>query len=64
VELIDGGKDVLVTNDNRQEFVELYVDNILNKSVEKQFEAFRKGFYQVSVNIVYREINFREGVIF
>ena len=48
MELIEGGKDILVTNDNRDEFVELYVDNILNKSVEKQFEAFKKGFYQVS----------------
>ena len=43
------GKNLLVTNDNRQKFVELYVDNILNKSIEKQFDAFKKGFYQVRI---------------
>lgn len=45
---MNGGKNILVTNDNRQKFVELYVNNILNKSIEKQFDAFKKGFYQVS----------------
>lgn len=32
----------------RREFVELYVDYILNKSIEKQFSAFRAGFMQVN----------------
>ena len=48
VELLPGGNDMLVTNENRMQFVNLYVDNILNKSIEKQFDAFSKGFYQVS----------------
>jgi len=31
-----------------QEFVELYADFLLNKSVEKQFSAFRRGFQMVT----------------
>lgn len=74
IELIPNGKDVAVTNDNRQHFVDLYVDSILNKSVENQFEAFKKGFYQVCCSVTkYRNnkkfkiekllLNFRAGLI-
>lgn len=31
-----------------QEFVELYTEYILNKSVETQFRAFKKGFLMVT----------------
>lgn len=31
----------------RQEFVDLYVDLILNTSVEKHFKAFSTGFHEV-----------------
>lgn len=31
----------------RQQYVDLYVDYILNKSVETQFKAFHKGFHNV-----------------
>lgn len=31
-----------------QEFVDLYSDYILNKSVERQFKAFKKGFLMVT----------------
>lgn len=31
-----------------QEFVDLYADFLLNKSVEKQFRAFRRGFQMVT----------------
>lgn len=33
---------------NPQEFVDLYADYILNKSVERQFKAFKKGFLIVT----------------
>lgn len=46
-DLKDNGAKIAVTNDNRQEFVELYADFILNKSVERQFKAFRRGFDMV-----------------
>ncbi|KAK4049646.1 putative E3 ubiquitin-protein ligase [Microbotryomycetes sp. JL221] len=48
VELVPNGSNKSVTNDNRQEFVDLYVDFLLTKSVEQQFKAFRSGFEQVT----------------
>lgn len=43
VPLCPGGDDRVVTEDNRREFVDLYVKWWLIDSVEKQFEAFLKG---------------------
>ncbi|KAM9476980.1 E3 ubiquitin-protein ligase HERC2-like [Clarias gariepinus] len=36
-----------VTSDNKKEFVEAYVDYALNKSVERVFNEFTRGFYKV-----------------
>ncbi|KAI9319384.1 hypothetical protein BX666DRAFT_2025682 [Dichotomocladium elegans] len=47
IPLVPGGANKMVTNENRQEFVNLYVDFVLNTSVERQFGAFRRGFYHV-----------------
>jgi ubiquitin-protein ligase E3 A len=44
VELKEGGKDVPLTSANRHEYIQLYVDWVLNRSVAKQFTAFKKGF--------------------
>lgn len=46
-ELKENGAQIMVTQDNKQEFVDMYADFLLNKSVEKQFRAFRKGFQMV-----------------
>lgn len=32
----------------QKEFVDLYADFLLNKSIEKQFRAFRRGFLMVT----------------
>ncbi|KAL1459581.1 hypothetical protein WDU94_011550 [Cyamophila willieti] len=42
------GDSILVNQENKQEFVELYADFLLNVSVEKQFKAFRRGFQMVT----------------
>ncbi|XP_026491337.2 ubiquitin-protein ligase E3A [Vanessa tameamea] len=47
-DLKENGDDIFVTQDNKQEFVELYADFLLNKSVETQFKAFRRGFAMVT----------------
>jgi len=39
---------VTVTNANRQEFVDLYADFLLNKCIDKQFVAFQRGFQMVT----------------
>ncbi|EGC34776.1 hypothetical protein DICPUDRAFT_152946 [Dictyostelium purpureum] len=38
------GKDIPVTNENREEYLQLYVDYLLNKSISSQFKAFYIGF--------------------
>ncbi|KAL3657909.1 hypothetical protein V7S43_017108 [Phytophthora oleae] len=47
VELKPGGTSIAVTNDNREEYVALYVDYVLNKAVSRQYTAFHRGFHQV-----------------
>ncbi|XP_071198365.1 ubiquitin-protein ligase E3A-like isoform X2 [Salvelinus alpinus] len=47
-DLKENGDKIPVNADNRKEFVCLYGDYILNKSVERQFKAFRRGFQMVT----------------
>ncbi|XP_070135871.1 ubiquitin-protein ligase E3A [Drosophila bipectinata] len=47
-ELVPNGKDVLVGQHNKQLFVNLYSDFLLNTSIQQQFNAFRKGFEMVT----------------
>ncbi|CAG9828985.1 unnamed protein product [Diabrotica balteata] len=41
------GSDIPVTQENKQEYVTLYVNYIFNESVKHQYEAFRDGFMKV-----------------
>uniref|UniRef100_F7BTG6 Probable E3 ubiquitin-protein ligase HECTD2 n=1 Tax=Monodelphis domestica TaxID=13616 RepID=F7BTG6_MONDO len=45
--LKSAGDKIPVTNQNRKEYVQLYVDFLLNKSIYKQFAAFYYGFHSV-----------------
>ncbi|CEG46973.1 E3 ubiquitin protein ligase [Plasmopara halstedii] len=47
VGLKPGGSTISVDNANREEYVALYVDYVLNKSVTRQYTAFHHGFHQV-----------------
>ncbi|KAL8818194.1 MAG: hypothetical protein Q9223_003119 [Gallowayella weberi] len=47
VPLCPHGESKAVTNDNRAEFVELYVKYLLDTSVSRQFEPFKRGFFSV-----------------
>ena len=38
----------MVNRSNRQEFVDLYADFLLNESIGRQFAAFRRGFAMVT----------------
>ena len=49
VDLKPDGANIPVTSANRQEYVNLYCDYVLNKSVEKKFRAFEKGFKMVRI---------------
>ena len=46
-ELKPNGSTIAVTNDNKQEFVDLYVRYILDDSIKKQFDLFHQGFQKV-----------------
>lgn len=47
-DLKENGDEIFVTQENKKEFVDLYADFLLNKSVESQFKAFRRGFQMVT----------------
>ncbi|KAJ3579282.1 hypothetical protein NPX13_g1283 [Xylaria arbuscula] len=47
VPLCPGGEAKMVTNINRKEYVELYVRYLLDTSVARQFEPFKRGFFTV-----------------
>ncbi|XP_071792610.1 probable E3 ubiquitin-protein ligase HECTD2 [Asterias amurensis] len=47
VDLKADGANIPVTNDNRQEYVDLYKNYLLNESIYQQFAAFYHGFHSV-----------------
>ncbi|KAF2091978.1 HECT-domain-containing protein [Saccharata proteae CBS 121410] len=47
VPLCPGGENKPVTNENRAEFVSLYVRYLLDGAVARQFDPFRRGFFTV-----------------
>lgn len=47
MELCPNGKHKLVTQENKHEFVQLWQDFFMNKSIESQFKQFVSGFRQV-----------------
>jgi E3 ubiquitin-protein ligase HECTD2 len=47
VPLCWGGDQKPVTNANRREYVDLYVKYLLDESVKRQFEPFKRGFFTV-----------------
>ena len=46
--LKENGENIPVTHENKAEYVDLYVDFLLNKSVQNQFNAFNQGFQKVT----------------
>ena len=41
------GENIAVTNENRQEYVDLYISWLLEDSIKQQFDAFKSGFQTV-----------------
>lgn len=46
-ELKEGGEKISLNNDNKEEYVELYVKHLLQNAIEKQYMAFERGFREV-----------------
>ncbi len=47
VELCDGGKDKIVTDENKFEYVQMVANFRLYKAISTQLDAFLKGLYSV-----------------
>jgi len=43
-DFVEGGSAIRLTENNRCEFVDAYVDFVLNRSIQGQFNAFKEGF--------------------
>ena len=46
-ELVPNGSDLPVNQENREEFVKLYLEWLLNSSIDERFRAFYLGFHSV-----------------
>lgn len=46
-DLLEGGADIPVTADNKDEYVELYAKFLLSDAVSRQFDRFKQGFLRV-----------------
>lgn len=47
VELKPGGASLAVTQKNKAEYVQLYIEWLFDKSVKDLFEPFKRGFYKL-----------------
>ncbi|KAG2207643.1 hypothetical protein INT46_005054 [Mucor plumbeus] len=47
VDLMEGGRDIEVTEENKKEYVDLVTEWRISKRVEEQFKAFKEGFNQL-----------------
>ena len=47
IDLEAEGANKPVTDDNKQQYVSLYVKHLLETSIKPQFDAFQKGFKRV-----------------
>ena len=55
-ELVSNGSNVSVTNENREEFVQLYLDWLLNSSIDERFRAFYLGKYEKQLPDLLKEL--------
>ncbi|CAD8051862.1 unnamed protein product [Paramecium sonneborni] len=47
IDLIQNGSQIVVTQKNKYEYIKACTDYYLNKSIEKEFQFFYKGFWKV-----------------
>ena len=45
--LKNDGENIFVTKENREEFVNLYIEHLFLKQCEKQIDSFKRGFYKI-----------------
>ena len=60
IELIEGGKKIDLTNDNKRDYVERLSHFKLYKLIQKQIDAFLEGFYELIPKELVSIFNFKE----
>lgn len=60
IELIPGGKKILVSNDNKREYVQKHGFFKLYTSIHKQIDAFLEGFYELIPKELVSIFNWKE----
>lgn len=55
-ELKENGSKIPLNNDNRTEYVDLYLKWLFETSIQTQFEAFKQGFDSVCANPLFHNI--------
>lgn len=45
--LVPGGQDLPVTNANREEYVQAYIEHYVHTHIRQEFEAFQRGFEKI-----------------
>lgn len=55
IDLIEDGRDVMVTNENKKQYVKAVAYYKMTEQVRDQIEAFIKGFYSI---VPFRGIQF------
>jgi len=59
-ELKENGTKISLTTANREEYVELYINYLLNTSIEKQFKSFYTGFKTVCDSSLFKTFSCQE----
>ncbi|KAF9942873.1 hypothetical protein BGZ67_009967 [Mortierella alpina] len=47
IPLVPGGQDLPVTNANREEYVQAYIEHYVHTHIRQEFEAFQRGFEKI-----------------
>jgi ubiquitin-protein ligase E3 A len=56
IELKPNGANILISQSNKLEYIDLYLDWKFNKSIEQFFNPFSKGFYKVADKTIFEII--------
>jgi len=56
IELKPVGSDIIISQQNKEEYINLYLDWKFNKSIEKFFNPFLNGFYKVADKTIFEII--------
>lgn len=60
VPLVPGGVDKKLTKENVPDYINEYVNYLLNSSVEEQFSKFKEGFFIIDDSFIFKNIKYTD----